>query len=449
MTRDFLPWLADLLPLLLPALAVALAGVSGAGAENEHPPAGPPASTPTPAAVDRVAKIQAALKEAGLDGWLFFDFRGSNPIASRVLLLPEGQMATRRWFYFVPAAGDPVKILHAIETRQLDTLPGTARVYGRWEELFYQLKETLKGRKQVAMEYSPEGAIPYISRVDAGTVEMVRRAGPLVVTSADLVQRFEAVWTPRQREQHDRAAVALRTLVDEAWMIVARRTAASAVFDERSLQQHLSDRMREMGLEFDHPPIIAVGANAALPHYDVPETGSAPIRPGDLLLIDIWAKVREEGAVYADITWMGQVSETVDERYARVFKIVAQARDAAFEFIKASAAPGRLPQGWQVDDACRGVIFTAGFGPNYIHRTGHSIGVEVHGDGANLDNYETRDDRRLLPGTCFSIEPGIYLPGEFGIRSEIDVCLDGNKPVVTGGPAQAAIVPILAGRVQH
>ena len=444
MMRVALSWLAESAPLMLPALLLAFAATPS-GAEEDHPaPAvGGPAK---PASVERVAKMQAALRQAHLDGWLLFDFRGSNPIASRVLLLPEGQMATRRWFYFIPAEGEPVKIVHAIEASQLDTLPGTPRVYGRWEELLFTLRETLKGRKQIAMEYSPEGAIPYVSRVDAGTVEMVRKAGPVVVTSADLVQTFEAVWTPAQREQHERAAVALRTLVDEAWTLVARRTAAAAVFDERSIQQHLADRMRELGLEFDHPPIVAIGPNAALPHYDVPQSGSSQIKRGDLLLIDIWAKVREEGAVYADITWMGQVSETVEERYAQVFSIVAAARDAAFEFVKKSAASGKLPMGWQVDDACRAVIQASGHGLHYIHRTGHSIGVQVHGDGANLDNYETRDERRLLPGTCFSIEPGIYVPGEFGMRSEIDVCLDGTTPVVTGGPAQTAIVPILAGR---
>ena len=458
-------WLlmTPLLPALL-AAASGRAGTPGTPAASSAPaPGASPASQPAQraasadaAAAERVSRIQAALREAGIDGWLFYDFRGSNPIASRILLMPEGAIGTRRWFYFVPAQGDPVRIVHAIEPGRLDHLPGTKRVYLAWGELQTAIKDALRGAasqgssapskpRQIAMEYSPDGAIPYVSKVDAGTVEHVRKTGASVVSSADLVQRFEAVWNPAQRQQHERAAVALRSVVDEAWKMIARRIRVGGGLDERTLQQHLWQRMQEMGLEADHAPIVAVGAHAAEPHYDPPETGSAPIQAGDLVLIDIWGKLKETGAVYADITWVGVVAESVPERYDRIWKIVRQARDAALEFVQKAAVSGSYPAGWQVDEVARGVIFQAGFGPNFIHRTGHSIGEEVHGDGANLDNLETHDERRLLPGTCFSIEPGIYLKGDFGIRSEIDVFLDAKQATPTGGPPQTEIVPILAG----
>ena len=430
--------------LLAPFAAALLAGtLARAEGDGEHPQNSFPAREPDPAAVERVAKIQAALREAGVEAWLFYDFHGSNPLARSVLLVPDGAMSSRRWFYFVPAQGEPVKIVHAIESANLDHLPGIKRIYAAWSQLAVVLRDTLKGKGRVAMEYSAEAAIPTVSRVDAGTIEMVRKAGGTVVSSGDLLQKFEAVWTAQQREQHDRAAVAIRAIVDEAWKVIARRFRAGAGLDERTLQQHMSQRMTEMGLETDHPPIVAVGPNAADPHYDPPEEGSAPIREGDLVLLDIWGKVKEPGAVYADITWMGVVAETVPERYDRVWKIARQARDAALEFVRTSVRAGTYPAGWQVDDASRGVIFQAGFGPDFPHRTGHSIHTEVHGNGANLDNLETHDERKLVPGTCFSIEPGIYLKGDFGIRTEIDVCLDGRDAVVTGGPPQEAIVPIL------
>jgi Xaa-Pro dipeptidase len=395
----------------------------------------------TPAALNRVAKIQAALKEQKLDGWLFYDFRGTNPIATRVLLLQGG--GSRRWFYFIPASGTPVRIVHAIEPRRLDSLPGEKKIYGAWPTLQTAIRDALKGQKRIAMEYSPDGAIPYVARVDAGTIDFVRSTGVTVVTSGELVQQFEAVWTTAQREQHERAAKALRQVVDEAWGQIARAIRNGEPIDERAVQQRCTQRKEELGLTSE-PPIVAVTANAADPHYFPVGTRSSPIRRGDLVLIDIIGKMKEPGAVFADITWMGVVDDKVPERFARIFQIVIEARDAAVEFVRARARSGNLPSGAQVDDVARGVIVKAGYGANFIHRTGHSIGEEVHGNGTHLDNFETHDDRRMLPHTCFSIEPGIYLPGDFGVRSEVNVYLDGNDAIVTGGPVQREIVAILA-----
>jgi Xaa-Pro dipeptidase len=421
-----------LVRLLVACLALPLALASFSFAAEELAPA--------PRALEQVSRIQSTLREAGLDGWLFFDFRGTNPIAQRILLLQSG--GTRRWFYFVPANGAPVRVVHAIEPHRLDTLPGTKTIYGAWPTLQAAIRETLAGKKKIAMEYSPNGAIPYVARVDAGTIDFVRSTGVEVVTSGDLVAKFEAVWSEAQREQHDRAAKALRTAVNEAWAQIATAIRAGNPIDERAVQAQCVRRMTELGVT-DEAPIVAVNANAADPHYFPVGPRSSPIKRGDLVLIDIVGKVKEPGAVYADITWMGVVDETVPERFDKIWKIVAGARDAAIEFIRAGARRGQLPTGAEVDDVCRGVIAKAGYAERFIHRTGHSIGEEVHGNGTHIDNFETNDTRRLLPRTCFSIEPGIYLTGDFGIRSEVDVYLDGKDAIITGGPAQTAIVPIL------
>ena len=421
-------------------LAVLSAVAPVARAAEIAPAEAPPAAR----AVEQVAKIQAALQQAGLDGWLLYDFRGINPIASRVLLLPKIGAATRRWYYFIPAEGPPVRIVHAIEPHRLDSLPGAKTIYGAWPTLQAAIRGALAGHKKIAMEYSPDGAIPYVARVDAGTVDFVRSTGADVVSSGDLVQRFEAVWTPAQREQHERAVKVLRQVIDEAWAQIARAIRAGEFIDERIVQQQCGRRMEELGLG-NEPPIVAVNANAADPHYFPVGPRSSPIARGDLVLIDIVGKVREPDAVYADITWMGVVAETVPERFEKIWRIVAAARDAALELVRAGARSGNLPAGFQVDDAARGVIARAGYGAQFIHRTGHSIAYEVHGNGAHLDNFETHDERRLIPHTGFSIEPGIYLPGEFGIRSEIDVYLDDHDAIVTGGnPPQKDLVPILA-----
>jgi Xaa-Pro aminopeptidase len=419
---------------------------------------------------NHIAAIQQALREAGLDGWLFYDFRGSDPLAARILQLDPARHMTRRWYYLIPAQGTPTKILHKIEPHSLDEVPGESRLYLSWQEQHECLRQALaslgrQSRKpvrvwgswtavppwmgarapvRITMQYSPLNAIPYISRVDAGTIELVRSLGAEVVTSADLVQRFDAVWTKDQYASHCEAAAKLRQIVDEAFARVREEIARGATFTERDLQQDILARITARGMHTYAPPIAAANAHAADPHYSPTEHGSSPIRRGDLVLIDLWAKNTAPGSMYGDITWTGYVGETVPARHAEIFAIVARARDAAIAFVQQEVRAGRFPHGGDVDDVCRRVIRQAGYGDRFIHRTGHSIGEEVHGNGANIDNLETRDGRRLLPHTCFSIEPGVYLPGEFGIRSEVDVYLTETDALVTGVPIQSAIVPILA-----
>ena len=419
---------------------------------------------------DHIAAIQQALRDAGLDGWLFYDFRGSDPLAARILKIDPKRHMTRRWYYLIPAQGTPTKILHRIEPHSLDDVPGEPHLYLSWQEQHERLRKALaslihQSRKparvwgswtsepipmgaqppvKIAMQYSPMNAIPYISRVDAGTIELVRSFGVEVVTSADLVQRFEAVWTKDQYASHCEAAAKLRQIVDEAFARVREEIVRGATFTERDLQQDVLARITARGMHTYAPPIAAVNAHAADPHYSPPEHGSSPIGRGDLILIDLWAKNTAPGSMYGDITWTGYVGETVPARHAEIFAIVVSARDAAIEFVQQEVRAGRFPRGGDVDDVSRRVIRQAGYGDRFLHRTGHSIGEEVHGNGANIDNLETRDGRRLLPHTCFSIEPGIYLPGEFGIRSEVDVYLTETDVLVTGVPIQTAIVPILS-----
>ena len=391
----------------------------------------------------RVLRIQQAIREQpGLDGWLFYDFRHLDPIAYRVLLLDPSLHVTRRWYYWVPAQGTPVKLQHGIEPHVLDGLPGDARAYVSWRDQQAALGSLLHSAKRVAMQYSPMNAIPYLSRVDAGTIDLVRSLGAEVVTSADLVQQFEAVWDGAQLSSHQVAAEGLRAIVDEAFGFVGTSLAARSSLTEYGLQQYILSRMQARGLVTSSPPIAAVNAHSADPHYGPASQGSAPIRQGDLVLIDLWAKQPGPGAVYADITWTGFVGATVPTRHQDIFQIVRRARDAAVTFVQGRVRAGEFPYGWEVDDICRQVIQDAGYGQYFVHRTGHSIGEEVHGNGANIDNLETQDARRLLPGTCFSIEPGIYLPKDFGIRSELDVYLSPHDAVVYGQPVQADLVPI-------
>lgn len=391
----------------------------------------------------RVLRIQQTIREqAGLDGWLFYDFRHLDPIAYRVLLLDPSLHVTRRWYYWVPAQGTPVKLQHRIEPHVLDGLPGDARVYVSWRDQQAALGSLLHSAKRVAMQYSPMNAIPYLSRVDAGTIDLVRSLGAEVVTSADLVQQFEAVWDGAQLSSHQVAAEGLRAIVDEAFGFVGTSLAARSSLTEYGLQQYILSRMQARGLVTSSPPIAAVNAHSADPHYGPASQGSAPIRQGDLVLIDLWAKQPGPGAVYADITWTGFVGATVPTRHQDIFQIVRRARDAAVTFVQGRVRAGEFPYGWEVDDICRQVIQDAGYGQYFVHRTGHSIGEEVHGNGANIDNLETQDARRLLPGTCFSIEPGIYLPEDFGIRSELDVYLSSHDAVVYGQPVQADLLPI-------
>ncbi len=395
---------------------------------------------------ERVARLQRVLQStADIDGWLFYDFRHSDPLAYRILLLDPARHVTRRWYYWVPTRGEPIKLVHRIEPRVLEPLPGTAREYISWESQQAELQELLGSARHVAMQYSPMNAIPYVSRVDAGTIELIRGFGLNVVTSADLVQHFEAVWTEEQVTSHRMAAGVLRQVVTEAFREIAAATTSGRAITERSVQQFMLGRFHEHGVVTASPPIVAVNAHSADPHYEPTAEGSLPIERGDLVLLDLWAKqAHQAGAVYADITWTGFVGETVPDRHEEVFQVVRRARDRAVEFVQGRAQAGMFPCGWEVDDVCRQVIRAAGYGDQFVHRTGHSIGEEVHGNGANIDNLETQDGRRLLPHTCFSIEPGIYLKGDFGIRSELDVFLTERDALVYGQPVQTQVVPILA-----
>ncbi len=390
----------------------------------------------------RVSEIQQALRDAEIDGWLFYDFRGSDPLAYRILQLDPTLHVTRRWYYWIPAQGVPVKLLHRIEPHVLDALPGEADCYVSWEQQRQLLGRLLAGGLRVAMQYSPLNAVPYVSRVDAGTIELIRSYDVEVVSSADLIQTFEARWTDRQLESHQFAATALRRIVDETFSDVHEAITQERSLTEYGVQQFILARIREAGMVTSSAPIAAVNVHSADPHYGPTETGSTEVTRDALLLIDLWAKRTEPGSVYGDITWTGYVGRNIPVKHREIFDLVRQGRDAALAFVRKETAAGRRPFGWEVDHACRQVIQRSGYGDQFVHRTGHSIGEEVHGNGANIDGLETQDTRRLMPRTCFSIEPGIYLPGEFGIRSELDVYLAECEAMVFGLPLQSEIVPI-------
>jgi Xaa-Pro aminopeptidase len=395
-----------------------------------------------------IDKIQQALKEANLDGWLFYSFRDSDPIAANILGMPtEGHLATRRWFYYVPQSGDPTRILHSIERAVLDHLPGKKLIYLPWQQLHSHLKNTLtasSAHPRVAMQYSAEAAIPYLSRVDAGTVELIRSFGVEIVSSADLVQRFESAWGDEQLAMHDEAARGLYESVASAFAEIGKRINAGTPTTEYDIQQYILNCFTERGMFSKDPPIVAVNGNSAMPHYGPTAEHHSPINKGDFVLIDLWAKLDRPNSVYADITWTSFVGDRVPDEVTKVFNVVRDGRDAATEYVKEAFAAGRTIYGWQVDDVCRDVIQKAGYGEYFIHRTGHNIHTEVHGNGANIDNLETKDDRVLIPRTCFSIEPGIYLEGKFGVRSEIDVYVGEREARVTGGEPQKEVVAILA-----
>jgi Xaa-Pro aminopeptidase len=400
------------------------------------------ASSQTPQET-RIAEIQTALQKGGFDGWLFYDFRGSDILIPRILK-SERLGGSRRWFYYVPAKGEPVKVVHAIEPDQLDALPGKKLIYREWQLLKDQVKNSMfaNGRpKRIAMQYSANNDIPYISRVDAGTVEMVRSLGVNVDSSADLVQQFEAVWTPEQFEMHKEAATKMQKIILEAFAEIKRRINENIATTENDVQQFMMKRYEEEGMN-PSPMIVAVNANAASPHY-FPRAGrGAPIKRGDLVLIDTVTKVKKPRAPAADLTWVGYVGESVPEEYTKIWNIVYDAQQSALKAIRDAMKNHKQITGAAADDVSRGVIKKAGYADQFLHRTGHSIGEEGHGNGANIDNLETRDARRLIPQTAFSIEPGIYLDGKFGIRSEIDVYLTENDAIVTA-PHQTEIIAIM------
>jgi Xaa-Pro aminopeptidase len=391
-----------------------------------------------------LAAVQAALRGLGLDGWLLYDFRGLNVLARRVVGLDTGAMLSRRWFYFIPSKGEPRKLVHRIEPHALDHLPGAGRQYLRWQELEAGVQDLVHGRGRIAMEYVPRNANPYVSRVDAGTVELVRSFGVEVVPSGDLVQLFEACWDDDQWAMHLEAARHTRSAYDAAFAFIGDRVKVSGSVHEMAVQQCIMDHFARHNLVCDHPPICAVGPHSGDPHYEPRPGAEGEIHDGDFVLIDLWAKLDRPRAVYSDLTWTCFVGREVPEKYTKIFNIVAAARDAAINRVRQAFADHQLLQGWQVDQAARDVIDKAGFGDYFVHRTGHSIGQETHGNGANMDNLETREERRVLPQTCFSVEPGIYLP-EFGVRSEVNVFVDAGSVVhVTGGEPQKAIMPLFA-----
>jgi Xaa-Pro dipeptidase len=388
-----------------------------------------------------LTEIQIALQGATLDGWLFYDHHRRDPIAYRILKI-NPQMCTRRWYYLIPAEGEPVKLVHCIERGNLEGLPGAEHAYSSWKEQRECLRRVVEGKRRLAMQYSALNDIPYIGLVDAGTIELVKSFGVEVVSSADLVQLFEARWSDAALASHLAAGKVIHAAVRAGFGTIREAVRTGKTIGEYDVQQEMVRVFETHGVISDEPPNVSVNRNSANPHYLPNRESSQPIRAGDLVLLDVWGKLNQPGAVYFDITWMGYVGEEVPRPYAEIFAIVAEARDAAISLVQQAMREGRPLRGYQVDDAARGVIERHGYGEFFVHRTGHSIGEDVHGNGANMDNFETRDDRRIIPRTCFSVEPGIYLP-EFGVRTEVNVYVEEHDARVTG-EVQRVVVPILA-----
>lgn len=379
----------------------------------------------------QLEQIQREIREQKLDGWLFFDHHLRDPLGYRVLGFTAPRTPTRRWYYFIPAEGEPRGLVHRVEPAMLAALPGEKALYSSWTEQVSALRKLLAGARRVAMQYSPNCAIPYVSMVDAGTVELVRGAGVEVVTSAELIQTFEARWTPEALESHLEAGRRVDRVRAEAFALVRERTRNHAPLQEVEVKRFIRDGFTRSGLVTDHGPIVGTNANASNPHYEPTAEATSPIRPGDFVLIDMWAKLDRPEAVYYDITWTGFCGDLPTDAMRNVFGVVAGARDAAIRRVRDAVAAGDPLCGYHVDDAARGYIESRGFGAFFTHRTGHSIGQEVHGSGANMDNFENHDERRVAPWTCFSIEPGVYLP-EFGVRSEVNVFVGDRDARVTG-----------------
>jgi Xaa-Pro aminopeptidase len=380
----------------------------------------------------QLARIQAALKERNLDGWLLCDFRNRDYLAYRVLGLNFEKMTSRRWYYYIPARGKPKKLVSAVEERRLDELPGAARVYLSWKELHAGLKQLLGAKKRVAMQYSPMNHVPYVSMVDAGTIELVKSFGHKLVSSADLVQIFVALIDEQGYATHKAAAAAMDCIRAEAFALIGEGLRKKNGVTEYDIQQHIVRRFAQEGLVTDSPPMVGTNEHPADPHFDLTSGNARPFADGDTVLIDLWAKKNVPGGIYYDITWCGYIGMP-PRKYVEMFDVVMRGRDAAVAFVSERFASGKTCYGWEVDDVCRNVVKKAGYGKFFRHRTGHSIGEETHGNGVNIDNLETKDERALMPGCCFSIEPGIYLAGKMGVRTEIDVFIrpDGT-PEVTG-----------------
>ena len=390
-----------------------------------------------------IGAVQAALAADGLDGWLLYDFRGLNPIASEITAVGKqgGHLATRRWYYLIPATGEPRGLVHKIEKNSLAHLPGSTQRYAGRDQLEAGLRTLLTGVKRVAMEYSPRCAIPYVSRIDAGTVELVRQAGAEVVSSGDLIQRFSAIWDADAIATHRQASDALYRVKDRAFDAVARRLRDGVATTEYDIQQLMAGWFRDEGLISDSDPNVSAAENAGNPHYLPTAAAHRAIRKDEIVLLDLWGKLDRPGAVYADITWNGYTGASVPERFGKAFAAIRDARDAGVRLVQDAARAGRELRGFEVDRAASAVLRDAGYADNILHRTGHSLGETVHGNGVNMDDYETHDDRRLLPGTGFTIEPGVYFD-DFGVRTEINMVVATRDAAVTG-PLQTEILALV------
>ena len=392
----------------------------------------------------KITEIQTLLSTLDIEAWLLYDFRGINPISQNVAGF-AGKNITRRWFCLIPKEGDPRWLGHRIETSNFTNVPGSVSFYAGWQELNNEMSKLLAGMSSVAMEYSPNGSIPYVSRVDAGTLEWVRSYGIEIVSSGELAQHVEARLTDAQYEGHVKSAHQVLQAKDYAFSWIGDQLKTGNTITEYDVQQQILKQFDEMHLIAEHPPIVAVNANSGDPHYAPTSDRTQQIKKGDFILIDLWAKQKEPEAVFADTTWVAYAGATVPDKYVKIFEIVREARDRAVAFIREKWAANEPIPGWTVDDCVRGYIKEKGYAQYFIHRTGHNIGTVIHGNGANLDNLETQDSRLLIPGTCFSIEPGIYLT-DFGVRTEIDVFLTGpgrDGVELTTAPVQNQVLPLL------
>lgn len=392
----------------------------------------------------KIEDVQKALQQSGWTGWLLYDFRQSNELACRFLEIPKNTLLTRRFFYWIPQTGEPIKIVHRIESHVLDHLPGKIAPYSSYEELKSCLEKILDRHATILMEFSPKNAIPTVSKVDGGTIDLIRSFGTTIESSANLLQKYTSVWTPEQFDLHLKAADALQETVENAWKFIAQAIKNGKEIDELTVQHFLLKELEKQDCISDDPPICAVNEHSANPHYSPSGRVSKSLKRGDFVLIDIWCKKNVPGAVYADITRVAVIGDSPTKRQQEIFEIVKAGRDAAIALIKQRLEKKQPIMGYEVDQACRTVITEAGYGSYFTHRTGHNIGERDHGDGANIDSFETKDERLLLPGTCFSIEPGIYLPGEFGVRLEDNVylSLDGKSFHITKGQQQEIRCPL-------
>jgi Xaa-Pro aminopeptidase len=375
--------------------------------------------------------IQREIRAQALDGWLFFDHHLRDPLGYRVLGIEPPRTPTRRWYYLIPAQGEPLGLVHRIEAGMLGTLPGERVLYSSWTEQVAGLRRLTAGMRRVAMQYSPQCAIPYVSMVDGGTLELVRGLGIEVASSAELIQTFEARWTPAMLESHLEAGRRVDAIRAEAFALIRERTRNGAPLQEIEVKRFVLEGFAKAGMICDDGPIVGVNANSANPHYEPTDEISSPIRRGDWVLLDMWAKLDRPGSAYYDITWTGFCGETPSDEMRNVFAVVTGGRDTGIKRVTEAVANGHPLRGFEVDDAVRGYIDSRGFGSWFTHRTGHSIGQDVHGSSANMDNLETHDERCIAPWTCFSIEPGVYLP-EFGVRAEIDMFAGDGEARVTG-----------------